>query len=318
MGVSPMRPKHGRDARDTCNSMRLFDAIFDSNQRRGAGAADAWVPVGDHASSLPIAALTCIDARLNHILPDALGIREDQFIWLRNAGNIITGPLSSTMRSLALACAVKGAKEIAIIGHSDCLVGHTTALQLLDRLTALGVDRQRLPANLVEYFGLFATQRQNVLRGVECVRSSPLIGPRIPVHGLLVDVTSGRLEWVANGYEVPEARVAGKAGELFAGANQTLHVLEQIGAFARSELHLPETKIGDFVTTAHEWLHQAEDFAARVAPAEAPARGEPPAEAPAPPKDAPPNVYLHDAGPSLSALVRERLQRRHGKPGGRR
>ena len=26
---------------------------------------------------------------------------EEKFIWLRNAGNIITGPMSSTMRSLA-------------------------------------------------------------------------------------------------------------------------------------------------------------------------------------------------------------------------
>ena len=68
---------------------------------------------------LPLIALTCIDPRLNHLLPDRLGIPEESFIWLRNAGNIVTGPLSSTMRSLALACAIKGGKEIAVIGHTD-------------------------------------------------------------------------------------------------------------------------------------------------------------------------------------------------------
>ena len=56
-------------------------------------------------------ALTCIDPRLNPLIPEALGVREEDFIWLRNAGNIITGPLSSTLRSLALACAVKSGKR---------------------------------------------------------------------------------------------------------------------------------------------------------------------------------------------------------------
>jgi len=174
--------------------MRLFELILDVNQRKVAGDKSAGVPVGEFGSALPVAALTCIDTRLNHLLPDMLGLPEEQFIWLRNAGNIVTGPLSSTMRSLALACAVKGAKEIAIIGHSDCLVGRTTTMQLLDRLAALGVDRHRLPENLVEYFGLFGTERQNVMRGVDFVRVSPLIGAKVPVHGLLIDVQSGRLE----------------------------------------------------------------------------------------------------------------------------
>src|SRR5204862_5031994 len=117
----------------------------------------------DFAESLPIVALSCIDARLNPLLPEVLGVPESHFIWLRNAGNIITGPLSSTMRSLALACAVKGGKEIVIIGHTDCLVSRTTTSQLLDRLQALGVQRSRLPENLTEFFGMFGSERQNVI-----------------------------------------------------------------------------------------------------------------------------------------------------------
>jgi carbonic anhydrase len=80
---------------------------------------------------------------LNALFPNVLGLPGEQFIWLRNAGNIITSPLSSTMRSLALACAVKGGKEIAIIGHTDCQVCKTTTSQLLDKLKALGVERSR-------------------------------------------------------------------------------------------------------------------------------------------------------------------------------
>src|SRR5690349_25011631 len=157
--------------------MRLLEAIIDANHRALAGDTDAGIHPSDYETELPLVALTCIDPRLNALLPSVLGIPVAQFIWLRNAGNIITGPTSSTMRSLSLACAVKGGKEIAIIGHTDCQVGKTSALQLLDRFRALGVERHMLPDNLNEYFGIFGSDRQNVIKAAETARSSPLIGP---------------------------------------------------------------------------------------------------------------------------------------------
>src|SRR5882724_9159517 len=163
--------------------MRLLEAVIDANHRALAGDANAGVHPADFADELPIVALTCIDPRLNSLMPGALGVPENQFIWLRNAGNIITGPLSSTMRSLALACAIKGGKEIAIIGHTDCLVCKTTTMQLLERFKELGVERQVLPDNINEFFGLFSSERQNVISSCDIVRRSPLIGPKIPVHG---------------------------------------------------------------------------------------------------------------------------------------
>src|SRR3954452_21848184 len=128
--------------------MRLLEAIVDANHRALAGDASAGLRPVDFADELPLVALTCIDVRLNSLLPQALGVPQEQFIWLRNAGNIITGPHSSTMRSLALACAVKGGKEIAIIGHTDCQVGKTTILQLLEKLKSQGVQRHLLPDNV--------------------------------------------------------------------------------------------------------------------------------------------------------------------------
>jgi len=181
--------------------MRLFEAIVEANQRAVKGDARAGIHVSEFADSLPVVALTCIDPRLNKLMPGVLGVPEEQFIWLRNAGNIITSSLSSTTRSLALACAVKGGKEIAIIGHSDCKVRQTSVGEMVDRFRALGVERARLPDNLVEYFGLFASERQNVIKAVDFVRSSPLIGSKVPVHGLLVDTATGKLEWVVNGYQ---------------------------------------------------------------------------------------------------------------------
>ncbi len=240
--------------------MRLFEAIFEFNQRRVAGDKTAVLPVAEYDAALPVAALTCIDPRLNRLLPDMLGLPEDKFVWLRNAGNIITGPLSSTMRSLSLACAIKGAREIAVIGHSDCLVGKSTAMNLLHQLQTLGVDRGHLPENLVEFFGLFGTERQNVIRSVNFVRVSPLIGPRIPVHGILIDVNTGRLEWVVNGYQGLEAVTTGKVGELFKKADHSFDAFAKIGNTATEELKLPETKIGETIKAAGDWLKKAEQI----------------------------------------------------------
>src|SRR5476651_112090 len=187
--------------------MRLFESIIDANHRAVAGDASAGLHPADFADALPVVALTCIDPRLNAFFPNALALPAEDFIWLRNAGNIITGTLSSTMRSLALACAVKGGREIAIIGHTDCQVCKTTTTVLLDKLKALGVERSQLPENVNDFFGTFGSERQNVIKACDFVRTSPLIGPKIPVHGLMIDVETGKLDWVVNGYDTLQTHV---------------------------------------------------------------------------------------------------------------
>src|ERR1051325_109075 len=243
--------------------MHLLEAILDANHRAAAGDPNAGLRPADFADELPVVALTRIDPRLNPLIPEVLGVPEESFIWLRNAGNIITGPLSSTMRSLALACAVKGGREIVIIGHTDCLVCKTTMMQLTDRLRALGIDRARLPENLNEYFGLFASERQNVMKAVEHVRASPLIGPRVPVHGLMVDIQSGKLEWVVNGYQTLEhATSAAPAPMQAPGATPSLHLPE----FKLGAMKFPEGKIGGESLEAQTWSHPPEVVHAETQP----------------------------------------------------
>lgn len=232
--------------------MRLFEAIIDANHRAVAGDANAGVHPGDFENELPVVALTCIDPRLNAYFPNALGLPAEQFIWLRNAGNIITQPLSSTMRSLALACAVKGGKEIAVIGHTDCQVAKTTTLQLLDRLKAVGVERHFLPDNISEFFGMFGSERQNVIKACDIVRQSPLIGPKIPVHGFLMDVETGKLEWVVNGYQALETAAASAK----APAKLTDQLIGKLHNFEIGEMKFPEGKIGELATKAEDWLKQ--------------------------------------------------------------
>jgi len=224
--------------------MRLFEAIVDANHRAVAGDASAGLRPADYADALPVIALTCIDPRLNAFFPNVLALPADQFIWLRNAGNLVTGPLTSTLRSLALACAVKGGREIAVIGHTDCQVAKMTTTVLLDRFRELGVDRGNLPGNLAEFFGTFGSERQNLIKACDFVRGSPLIGPNIPVHGLLLDIETGRLEWVVNGYETWVAMVRPPEPELAAGF-PALGVAGGFKDFVLGEMKFPEGKIGD-------------------------------------------------------------------------
>lgn len=248
--------------------MRLFEAILEANNRAIAGDTNAGLRPADFAESLPVAALTCIDVRLGPLIPEVLGITEADFIWLRNAGNIITGPVSSTMRSLALACAVKGGREIAIIGHTDCQVCKTSTMQLLERLKDLGVERHMLPENINEYFGMFSSERQNVIKACEIVRNSPLIGPKIPVHGLIVDIQTGKLEWLVNGYE-KWATMTDKWNQFVQSAGETVDQLKSLTDFNIGEMKFPETKIGETVTKAEDWLARKVE-ALQIQPPEAP------------------------------------------------
>lgn len=265
--------------------MRLFEAIIEANRRAAAGDRAADVVVEHFADALPVVALTCIDVRLNHLLPNVLGLPEEHFIWLRNAGNIITGPLSSTMRSLALACAIKGGKEIAVIGHTDCVARRTSMSTLTSAFQTLGIDRAHLPANLIEFFGLFASERQNVMRGVAFIRASPLIGSRVPVHGLVLDLANGRVDWVVNGYE-SLGTIAARLGEALRNPVESIAGgLAQLAGFDLTGMSLPTAPIGEVEPVGSNVPPSA---AAEPAPAAMPPVSSPLEPPPAPAPKQPP------------------------------
>ncbi|MBI3878066.1 MAG: hypothetical protein HY300_19250 [Verrucomicrobia bacterium] len=261
--------------------MRLFEAILDANHRAVSGDGTASLPLDEFTDALPVVALTCIDARLNPLLPEVLGVPEEKFIWLRNAGNIIFDMTSSMTRTLALACAIKGGREIAIIGHTDCYVGKASILQITDRFRALGIDRAQLPDNLNEFFGLFASERQNVIRGCDFVRRSPLIGAKVPVHGLMLDITNGRLEWIVNGYEgfassaspaapVQPANVPAigmmesPAAQTPAQPSSPAAPMQPSPSFSLGEMKFPETKIGETVADTQKVASTAEKLIGEI------------------------------------------------------
>ena len=166
--------------------MRLIEAILDVNSR-ALGDAKADLVPDEVADALPLVALTCIDARLNRLVPEKLGVSEEKFIWLRNAGNIITGPMSSTMRSLALAVRSRERRRLSSLATRIVRWRRIQHHAVAGELRQAGCGSGELPENINEFFGVFASERQNVIKACEIIRSSPLVGPKVPVHGLLME-----------------------------------------------------------------------------------------------------------------------------------
>ena len=78
--------------------------------------------------------------------------------------------------------------------------------------------------------------RQNVIKAVDFVRNSPLIGAAIPVHGLLVDIQTGQLEWLVNGYQSFAASAA---------SGMTAPRGLDLPAFDMGSMKFPDMKIGE-------------------------------------------------------------------------
>jgi carbonic anhydrase len=101
---------------------------------------------------------------------------------------------------------------------------------------------------------MFGSERQNVIKACDIVRHSPLIGPKIPVHGFLVDIETGKLEWIVNGYEAWQTLPS--PSNAIKGTGPMAEALGSFTAFNIGEMKFPETKIGETVTKAEDWLSQ--------------------------------------------------------------
>jgi carbonic anhydrase len=178
-------------------------------------------------------------------------------------------------------------------------VAKTTTAQLIDKLRDLGIQRHLLPENINDYFGIFASERQNVIKGVELVRHSPLIGPKVPVQGLLVDIHTGKVEWLVNGYQALE--MAGSPWtQVLKTGEKTVDSLKPLTDFKIGAINLQDTKIGEGVAMAEDWVSQK----LRELQAQ-PAQPQPPPTAPASASATPPKI-------PLPPPLRPRIQLRRG------
>ena len=134
-----------------------------------------------------IAIVACMDARLDP--GEALGLRPGDAHIIRNAGGLVT---DDVIRSLIVSQQLLGTNEIIVIQHTGCGLHDVDEAALRDRVAALaGVTGEDVGIE----FGGFTDLAASVRTQVAILREHQLLR-RVPVHGLVFDVMTGRLHEV--------------------------------------------------------------------------------------------------------------------------
>ena len=130
-----------------------------------------------------LAILSCMDARIIELLPNALGLRNGDAKLIKNAGALVAHPWGSVMRSLLVAVFELKVKEIMVISHHDCGI---------ETLRYAGVD-------LDGWLTGFDNVEDSVRHTVELIRRHPLMPRHIAVHGLVIHPVTGKLTLIVDG-----------------------------------------------------------------------------------------------------------------------
>lgn len=151
--------------------------------------------------------LTCMDTRLVELLPKAMNLRNGDVKIIKSAGAILNHPFGGIMRSLLVALYELQADEVFIIGHYDCGMSAIDPKIMLQKMVERGIKQDTLDllnysgVNLNEWLHGFDNVQENVRHSVDMVKNHPLVLNSIPVHGLVIDPKTGKLDVVVDGYQ---------------------------------------------------------------------------------------------------------------------
>ncbi|MGQ7276658.1 beta-class carbonic anhydrase [Brevibacillus thermoruber] len=151
--------------------------------------------------------LSCMDTRLEELLPKAMNLRNGDFKHVKSAGAIVSHPFGSVMRSILVALYALNAEEVMVVGHYDCGMSMISAEDMLNKMKQQGIAAETISLlqnagiNLKTWLRGFDSVEESVKRSVEVISNHPLLPRRVPVHGLLINPETGQLDLVVNGYE---------------------------------------------------------------------------------------------------------------------
>jgi carbonic anhydrase len=188
----------------------LLRRILEANKSFLAGAGRPL-----DASGEPFVVVACMDARLTGLLEPAMGLPRNRAFVVRTAGNRVSRTHSDVLRSIAAAFFTKGAREVFIVGHTDCAMAGFSAAQAAENFRKAGVARAAFgDEDLRTWFGAFVSVEANVRESVDALRRSGLVPAGGKVHGLIIDTAGGALQVIVDGdaepasARAPEAEVA--------------------------------------------------------------------------------------------------------------
>lgn len=150
--------------------------------------------------------LSCMDTRLSELLPNAMNLRNGDAKFIKNAGAVVSHPFGSIMRSIMVAIYELHAEEVFVIGHYDCGMTAVHPPEVLEHAISHGISRESITTlsnagiDLNDWLKGFSDVKESVANSVKQIKSHPLFAKDIPVHGLVIDPDTGRLDLVVDGY----------------------------------------------------------------------------------------------------------------------
>lgn len=155
--------------------------------------------------------ITCMDTRLIELLPASMNLKNGDVKIIKTAGAVVSHPFGSVMRSILVAIYELNAKEVFIIGHYDCGMGNLNPRAMKQKFVEQGIKEETI--RTLEYSGMnlekwlkgFDNVADSVKNSVGLIRNHPLLPNNIPVHGLVIDPSTGRLDVIEDGYTYIES-----------------------------------------------------------------------------------------------------------------
>lgn len=151
--------------------------------------------------------VTCMDTRLSELSIKALGLKNGDIKQIKNAGAVVSHPYGSTMRSILVAVYALGVDEVYIMGHHDCGFGALKPEPVIEEMKARGITDGTFET--LEYSGIdvtdwlkgFDSVEESVRETVDNVKHHPLLVKSVPVHGLVIDPETGKVDVIVDGYK---------------------------------------------------------------------------------------------------------------------
>ena len=150
--------------------------------------------------------LTCMDTRLLELLPKSMNLSNGDVKTVKNAGALVSHPFGSVMRSILIAVYELKADEVLVIGHHDCGMSALKSDQMIESMKERGISEETLKT--LSYSGIdfekwlhgFDNVSESVEHSVTIIKNHPLMPSGVPVHGLVIDPATGKLDLVVDGY----------------------------------------------------------------------------------------------------------------------
>jgi carbonic anhydrase len=185
--------------------MSLVSEILDHN-RQFVERKEYEPFLTDRFPNKRLVVLTCMDTRLVELLPRAMDLRNGDVKVIKNAGAIVSHPFGSVMRSILVAVYELQADEVAVVGHYDCGMTGLRSDQVLEKIRQRGVTDDVLETlrtagiDLNRWLTGFENIEDGVKQSVEMIRHHPLLPKHLPVHGMMIQPTTGELKLIDEGY----------------------------------------------------------------------------------------------------------------------